>query len=289
MDLYKRIPLRYMLGMESQITAEYMWKRGVNNVRGSQFSQPREFTTKPADLEALVGFLGHYNNLSFEEVRKRLRLELPSPSPNFNNNKKKKRKNRKKRQLMDEIEQGDELKFDVPYSYEDMYRDEFDEDEDDDSYLLLPLLERPPTYSSDDRYEASLKELKKALDEACPPCMLERPPTYGEQVEAGINARPSSANWVDTARCFNCQQIGHLAKDCPQDGWVSDKQCYNCGEMGHLAADCPTTEGKRCFKCGEWGHFARDCDVAKSKCFICGSTKHKGYDCPKAKRALKGP
>ena len=33
-------------------------------------------------------------------------------------------------------------------------------------------------------------------------------------------------------RCFNCNQIGHLRRDCRR------QQCYFCGKLGHLAKDC---------------------------------------------------
>jgi hypothetical protein len=74
LKVYTRVPCRYRLGMESQVTAELMLERGVNNVRGAMYSHPRQYTQD--DTEALVGFLGHYNDLSYKDVRDQLESEL---------------------------------------------------------------------------------------------------------------------------------------------------------------------------------------------------------------------
>jgi hypothetical protein len=79
LKVYTRVPCRYRLGMESQVTAELMLQRGVNSVRGAMYSQPRRYTQE--DGEALVGFLGHYNDLSYKDVRERLESELPKAQP----------------------------------------------------------------------------------------------------------------------------------------------------------------------------------------------------------------
>ena len=76
-DEYKRIPSRYVLGTESKVTAEYMYKYGVNNVRGAAFCKATEFTKD--DLENLTAFLGHYNQLSYTHLHKELRKVLPDP------------------------------------------------------------------------------------------------------------------------------------------------------------------------------------------------------------------
>ena len=34
-------------------------------------------------------------------------------------------------------------------------------------------------------------------------------------------------------RCFQCQEIGHMARYCPHI------QCYDCDNYGHVAMDCP--------------------------------------------------
>lgn len=79
LEEHTRIPEKYYLGMESKITAEYMLNFGVNNVRGSMYAQTKKYTTD--DLEALTAFLGHYNSLSYSDVREWLERTLPSAIP----------------------------------------------------------------------------------------------------------------------------------------------------------------------------------------------------------------
>jgi hypothetical protein len=74
---YRRIPERYLLGVESQVTAEMMMKYGVNNVRGSYFTHTYDYTLE--DLPALTGFLGHYNGLSYQHLSNELQRTLPPP------------------------------------------------------------------------------------------------------------------------------------------------------------------------------------------------------------------
>lgn len=71
---YRRIPQAYYLGMEARVTAECMLEFGINNVRGAMFSQPRDYTME--DVRALTGFLGHYNDLDYNDVAIRLEREL---------------------------------------------------------------------------------------------------------------------------------------------------------------------------------------------------------------------
>jgi len=73
---YRRIPSKYILGMESRITAEAMLEYGVNNVRGSMFCSPRQYHM--GDIDALTKFLGHYNDLNYRKVHLRLSQTLPS-------------------------------------------------------------------------------------------------------------------------------------------------------------------------------------------------------------------
>ena len=48
---YKRVPGPYYLGMEAKMTAEWMLKYGINNVRGAMFCEVRDYT-----LVCLRGF-----------------------------------------------------------------------------------------------------------------------------------------------------------------------------------------------------------------------------------------
>ncbi|KAL7530566.1 hypothetical protein ACHAXR_003561 [Thalassiosira sp. AJA248-18] len=74
---YKRIPSRYLMGMESQKTSEWMFEHGVNNVRGAGYCLVKEFTTE--DLAGLTTFLGHYNQLDYDSLGKELEKVLPRP------------------------------------------------------------------------------------------------------------------------------------------------------------------------------------------------------------------
>lgn len=75
MKQYKRVSEDHYLGLEAKVTATLMWKHGVNNVRGAFFSQPRMYTQD--DIDALRGFLGHFNCLSFAETSDVLKRTLP--------------------------------------------------------------------------------------------------------------------------------------------------------------------------------------------------------------------
>ena len=45
----------------------------------------------------------------------------------------------------------------------------------------------------------------------------------------------SSVNTMssDQEKCFQCQEVGHMARYCP------NIRCYDCNNYGHVAMDCP--------------------------------------------------
>jgi len=43
--------------------------------------------------------------------------------------------------------------------------------------------------------------------------------------------------------CYNCQESGHIAKECRNEKMQGERKCFNCNGSGHIAADC--TEKKR--------------------------------------------
>lgn len=72
--VYNRIPQDYYLGKEAQVTAELMLTHGINNVRGAMFSETRDYSMQ--DIPALKGFLGHYNDISYRRLDRRLQREF---------------------------------------------------------------------------------------------------------------------------------------------------------------------------------------------------------------------
>jgi predicted GIY-YIG superfamily endonuclease len=105
MKAYNRIPEAYVLGMEAKVTAETMLKFGINNVRGAMFAEPRDYTH--TDIRALTGFLGHYNNLGYQDVEEKLerdlRPDLPFSKSDSNALNSPPRKRKKKRKSKDDF------------------------------------------------------------------------------------------------------------------------------------------------------------------------------------------
>ena len=107
----------------------------------------------------------------------------------------------------------------------------------------------------------------------------------------------------ETRTCRICNEVGHLARNCPQAPPREEtRKCHVCGEVGHLARNCPNAEdggdydggegaggrrrkgagGRRCFNCGQVGHLSADCDLppGNTACYNCGQQGHKSSECP---------
>ena len=77
-------------------------------------------------------------------------------------------------------------------------------------------------------------------------------------------------------RCFNCNEVGHVARNCPNELMIT---CLRCQQKGHNEYDCPNV---KCFKCHQIGHKSFECKVKGNemvKCQSCENLGHEAEDC----------
>ncbi|KAJ8525069.1 hypothetical protein ON010_g16047 [Phytophthora cinnamomi] len=77
----------------------------------------------------------------------------------------------------------------------------------------------------------------------CPHCAknhtLEECDTYREPAATNFATRTASGRTVQT--CYECNEAGHIAAECPVrlNGYGRNRgNCFKCGQPGHFAADC---------------------------------------------------
>lgn len=78
-----------------------------------------------------------------------------------------------------------------------------------------------------------------------------------------------------TMKCYNCEEIGHYARNCPNDIVI---YCSKCNGEGHEENLCPNI---KCFKCNRIGHKSFECKATKEieKCGRCKNIGHLDDDC----------
>jgi len=130
-------------------------------------------------------------------------------------------------------------------------------------------------------------------------------------VSMGANGEADSNEPV---RCFNCDDLGHLSRDC-----TKPRACFLCGLYTHVAKNCElsalkdeekesngtgsviahvfqtenngldesaSNEKQLCLNCNEPGHRLKNCPHAR-KCFRCGNSGHVARECPEVSELEK--
>jgi hypothetical protein len=90
-----------------------------------------------------------------------------------------------------------------------------------------------------------------------------------------------------TIKCYNCDEVGHISKNCPNELVIV---CLRCQQKGHLSQDCPNI---KCFRCNQIGHKSYECKIRNKdiiKCGYCQNIGHEQEDClinpPRIKKKL---
>ncbi|XP_052264569.1 zinc finger CCHC domain-containing protein 7-like [Dreissena polymorpha] len=98
--------------------------------------------------------------------------------------------------------------------------------------------------------------------------------SHSAQLKGGVKGR----YFKEGLRCYNCNQVGHLSKNCPQPKKMP--VCSLCSDSEHTSRTCPNIF---CYNCEEPGHDLRGCKAPRRLnmvCFRCNMNGHDQKKCP---------
>lgn len=102
-----------------------------------------------------------------------------------------------------------------------------------------------------------------------------RPSNEKNQKDSNPTDSISNNSTQHVVKCFRCNYMGHLAKEC------RTKMCEYCKGRRHTAETCRKNPNNECVRCRKFGHNMENCN--SKLCDTCGKIGHLSQDCWNAK------